>query len=354
VSGTAGQDKHGDEKSMNRKVIDVHMHIGGKGNSSPCKMSKRFLSSPAYLYMVVRSGISLRRLLEDHDQAIRTTMIDRLNNAPSVDFGVFLAFDALYRETGEVDKKNSHMITPNQYVMDIARNNQKVLFGASVHPNRGEGNGTEEIDKWIEGGAVLMKWIPNSQIIDPSNKKYRWFYKKLADEDIPLLCHTGPEHAVPVIKKEYQKLGDPRKLRLALSTGVKVIAAHCASPFFPWEESYLIELSDMLEEADQRGWRLYADISAMCTLFRTSIIDDILERIPHHRMVFGSDYPIPIDDMPPYFVETIDVEEFLRIIKIDNPVEKNYQQLLAMDFPRDAMTRGSELLHIPEEKLKDD
>lgn len=55
--------------------------------------------------------------------------------------------------------------------------------------------------------------------------------------------------------------------------------------------------------------------------------------------------------MPPHFVETIDWQEFLRISKIDNPIEKNYQQLLAMDFPEDAMTRGSALLRIPEEKL---
>ncbi len=146
-------------------------------------------------------------------------------------------------------------------------------------------------------------------------------------------------------------MGDPRKLKLALDTGVTVIAAHCASSFFPWEESYLPELSEMLQEADQRGWKLYADISAMCTLFRASIIDDVLKGVPHHRMVFGSDYPVPVDDMPPHFVETIDLEELLRILKIDNPIEKNYQQLLAMDFPREAMTKASELLHIPEEKL---
>ncbi len=343
--------ENGKGRKMDKKVIDLHMHVGGRGNSTPCKMSRRFVSSPAYLYMVVRSGIPLRDLLEDHDRAIRNTIISRLNNAPSIDFGVFLALDAVYKENGDVDKRKSHMITPNQYVMDIAKNTQKVLFGASVHPNRGKGNGTEEIDKSVENGAVLIKWIPNSQIIDPSNKKHKWFYEKLADQDLPLLCHTGPEHAVPVLKKEYQKLGDPRRLRLALDVGVTVIAAHCASSFFPWESSYLKELSEMLEEADRRGWKLYADISAMCTQFRASIIDDVLEKIPHQRMVFGSDYPVPIDDMPPHFVETINVEEFLRILKIENPVEKNYQQLLAMDFPKEAMTRASELLRIPREKL---
>jgi predicted TIM-barrel fold metal-dependent hydrolase len=338
---------------MEEKVIDIHIHIGGKGNSSPCKMSLKFLTSPAYLYMVVRSGIPLDELLEDHDTVIRNTWIDRLNKAESIDFGVFLAFDAVYKDDGEIDDENSHMITPNEYVMDLAKNNSKILFGASVHPNRGEGKGIEEIDKCIEGGAVLFKWIPNSQIIDPSEKKHEWFYKKLADEKIPLLSHTGPEHAVPVISNEYQKLGDPRKLRLALDNGVTVIAAHCASPVFFWETGYLDELSEMLEEAEEKGWNLYADISAMCMLFRLSIIDDVLEKIPHHRMVMGSDYPTPIDDMPPYLVETLTYEEFSRIINIKNPIEKNYHQLLAMDFPAEAMTKASELLRLPEKKLNE-
>jgi predicted TIM-barrel fold metal-dependent hydrolase len=290
-------------------------------------------------------------LLKDHDGAIRTTLIDRLNGASSVDFGVFLALDAVYTSNGQVDEANSHMITPNEYVMEIARTNQKVLLGASVHPNRGKANGTEEIDRCIEGGAVLIKWIPNSQVIDPSNRRYRWFYKKLADEGIPLLSHTGPEHAVPVPEKDLQELGNPRRLEFALDMGVKVFAAHCASSFFPWEDSYLNELSNMLYEADRRGWHLYADISAMCTLFRASIIDDVLEKIPPHRMVFGSDYPIPIDDMLPPLVETMDWQEYLRISKIDNPIEKNYQQLLAMDFPEEAMTRASTLLRLPDAKL---
>ncbi|MFX0200673.1 MAG: hypothetical protein ACFFCW_31520, partial [Candidatus Hodarchaeota archaeon] len=65
--GMANQHTDTREKRESENVVDIHLHIGGKGNSSPCKMSKRFISSPAYLYMVVRSGIPLHKLLEDHD-----------------------------------------------------------------------------------------------------------------------------------------------------------------------------------------------------------------------------------------------------------------------------------------------
>jgi hypothetical protein len=41
---------HGKEGGPNKRVIDIDLHIDGKGNSSPCKMSERFLDSPAYFY----------------------------------------------------------------------------------------------------------------------------------------------------------------------------------------------------------------------------------------------------------------------------------------------------------------
>jgi hypothetical protein len=55
--------------------------------------------------------------------------------------------------------------------------------------------------------------------------------------------------------------------------------------------------------------------------------------------------------MPPKFVETLTLQEYLDIAKVDNPIEKNYVQLLGMDFPKEAMTKASSILRIPEEKI---
>ena len=53
------------ENWMKHKVIDIHLHIGGIGNSSPCKMSKKFLTSPAFLnYETWVSRKSVGRLAE--------------------------------------------------------------------------------------------------------------------------------------------------------------------------------------------------------------------------------------------------------------------------------------------------
>ena len=68
-------------------------------------------------------------------------------------------------------------------------------------------------------------------------------------------------------------------------------------------------------------------------------------------MVLGSDYPVPVDDMPPQFIETLTFEKYHEIAKIENPIEKNYRQLLAMNFPKEAMTKASSILRIPKEKI---
>ena len=41
--------------------------------------------------------------------------------------------------------------------------------------------------------AVLIKWLPLTQIIDPASPKCIPLYEAMAHYGIPLLCHTGGE-----------------------------------------------------------------------------------------------------------------------------------------------------------------
>ncbi len=49
-----GQVRNNEPTSVRGKVIDLHLHIGGKGNSSSCKTSKKFLFSCAYPCVALR------------------------------------------------------------------------------------------------------------------------------------------------------------------------------------------------------------------------------------------------------------------------------------------------------------
>lgn len=330
-------------------IIDMHIHIASKERAD-CKISDTMLTLPAFAYMVLANKINPIDLALRFDETIREHILGALNGSSTVEKGVLLALDAMYSDDGRRLEEESHFIVSNDFVRELAATHPKVLFGASVHPDRGREAGLDEINRCLQEDprAVLFKWVPNSQLIDPGDRRHTWFYERLAEAGVPLLCHTGPEYAIPVPdpQADHQRLGDPTKLKLALDVGVTVIVAHAATRFFPFEPyHYLDELTAMIHEADRNGrWKLYVDISAMCVLCRVGTVDQVLEKIPPHRMVLGSDYPVPVNDMPPVLVKDLTFEEYLEIVKIENPIEKNYVQLLAMGFPALAGTKAAELL----------
>ncbi|MBZ5590059.1 MAG: amidohydrolase family protein [Acidobacteriia bacterium] len=329
-------------------VVDIHVHIAAR-NQAGCKVSTVMERQPAFVFMLLADGVARESLRSDFDGTIRETIVGALDGAPSVDRGVLLALDAIWTDDGVRHDEASHLVVANDYVRGIAAVHSKVLFGASVHPNRGVAAGREELERCLFGEppAALVKWIPNSQLIDAADRRHDWFYEALADAGVPLLCHTGPEHAVPVPPSvvEHQRLGDPRRLRRALDIGVTVIAAHAAARFFPFEVDYLDDLAAMMREAESNGrWRLFSDVSAMCLWPRIVTVPRVLGSIPSERLVLGSDYPIPIVDMPPLLVHGLRPAESVAIRRIRNPIEKNYRQLLAMGFPETIGSRAGELI----------
>ena len=330
------------------EVIDVHVHIAARSEPG-CKVSRTMERQPAFAFMLLADGVARGDLRRNFDGTIRAKIVEVIEGALSVDRAVVLALDAIYTDDGVRRDDASHLVVSNDYVRTLAASHPRVLFGASVHPNRGPLAGRDELERCLFGEppAALVKWIPNSQLIDTSDPRHDWFYEALAGAGVPLLCHTGPEHAVPVPppSAEHQRLGDPRRLRRALDIGVTVIVAHAAARFFPFEEDHLGDLAGMMREAESNGrWRLFTDVSAMCLWPRIVAVPRVLAAIPGERMVLGSDYPIPVADMPALLVPSLTLAEHASIRKIANPIEKNYRQLLAMGFPETVGSRASELI----------
>ncbi len=322
---------------------DIHIHVAARERPD-CKVSGEMQRMAAFTYMIEANHIDRDELKKHFDKTITTLVLGALHDAPSVEKGVLLAMDWVCKPDGKPDHDNSHLVVSNDYVRELAKINPKVLFGASVNPNRGEKAGMAELEKCFDttGGykaPVLMKWVPNAQVIHPNAPAHSWFYKALKAHHLPLLCHTGPEWAIPVPKGD-QALGDPSLLLQALEAEVTVIAAHAATRFFPWDKyDYVEELADMMKH-----WpNLYADLSAMCVWCREiDTIKRVKDHIPPDRMILGSDFPIPVNDMLLSFMDT-PLEESLHIGAIKNPIEKNYQQLIAMGFPQSIGTKAAEL-----------
>jgi predicted TIM-barrel fold metal-dependent hydrolase len=335
-----------EEEKMSDEIIDIHVHFGApEGEGSPCYWSKEFEASVAYFAMLVVTG-SLFKKVNIHQ--VKKHMLKVINKSKFVNKSVLLAMDCVYDHDGNPQKNLTHLYTPNRYIAKLAKENERVLFGASVHPYRA--NWEEELDFCLDNGAVLCKWIPSSMMLDPSHTKCEPFYKKLAESKLPLLCHCGPEHAIPTSNPDYNKYNSPKLLKTALDMGVTVIVAHCAMPFWgeAEDDTAFEELRHMFDEADGNNWNLYADISALCVPMRAPYIKKAREQFPLDRLVFGSDHPIPITEFS-YNASSnlfIRLRLFLKAFFIKNLLDKNYRLLKGMEFGDAAYSNAARILRL--------
>ncbi len=335
-----------------KKIVDIHVHVGGTGDSgSGCRMSMEFMASPAFLAMLIVMKASP---VDVNDERIKEIILGAIDRSTKIDYAVLLGLDGVYKN-GKYIESQSHLVTPNQWVMDIARDNPKVLFGASVHPYRKRKEVLDETRRCIENGAALFKWIPSSQQIDPWEEKCLSFYEMIAEAGVPLLCHTGAELAVPTSDWGAVRFNDPGRLKKALGKKVKVIAAHCATPYLggvlPGDTNYFDELMDMLRISENKGWKLYADISAFCTPTRIPYLERIKDeidkgRISADRFLFGSDFPIPIIDIT-VFKSPLDARTMLAHLGgEENPLDRNYEILERFGIDRSIFTNAWNVLKI--------
>jgi predicted TIM-barrel fold metal-dependent hydrolase len=268
---------------------------------------------------------------------IKKHMFRVLNKSKYTDKAVFLALDMVYDEAGNQHLKDkTHLYVPNEYIVQLAQENNKVLFGASVHPNSLDWS--DRLDYYLQQKAVLCKWVQSSQLINPANPKYIQFYQKLASHKLPLLCHGGPEYAIPTADKAYIEYNNPKYLRLALEHGVTVIIAHCATPYFgALDVDYQDDFDEFLKlfkEAESKRWNLYADLSAVCIPTRTPYLERIKMEVPSSRLIYASDYPVPISAFSYGTPTNVFSRAFslLRFMFMRNLLDKNYMIIKDMKF----------------------
>jgi len=208
-----------------KKIIDMHCHTAGIGEcGSGAWVSEKLRRSwkfPVYLKIF---GSSETELKEKGDRVIIEIISRIVTESEHVEAAVILAMDAVYSVDGSLDRAECEVCVPNRFVGESVKPLENLYFGASVHPNRTDA--LDELDWSKENGAVLLKWLPNIQNIDPSNTSYAPFYDRLVALDLPLLTHVGDEDS---FSKTNNALGDPKLLKLPLERGVRVIAAHVAS-----------------------------------------------------------------------------------------------------------------------------
>ena len=261
---------------------------------------------------------------------------ESLAQSKYVSRAVLLALDGVVDARGNLDTNRTEVYVPNEFVAEMAARHTNLLFGASVNPYRRDALARLEWAK--KHGAVLVKWIPPIMEIDPADPRLIPFYKKMAELKLPLLSHTGKEKS---FSRADEELGDPEKLRLPLSLGVTVVAAHIASL-----ENYHGERGpDRLARLMREFPNLYTDISALTQIDRPGSLKEALTKPEFSgRLVYGTDYPLintPL--VSPWSSLHLSLRQKISIGRTKNPWDRDVLLKHDLGVPTETFARSGKM-----------
>lgn len=324
-------------------IIDVHCHTAGIGvGDSGCFVSDAMRRSYKLDWYLRSFGVT-RKELEQHGDAIVMERIStRLAESRHVGRAVILALDGAVDDSGNLDRGRTEVYVPNEFVAAQVARWPNLLFGASVNPYRHDALGRL---RWAHAhGAVLVKWLPSIQHIDPADERLTPFYDALVELGLPLLTHTGTEHAFTDADNRYC---DPERLRLPLSRGVTIIAAHAGTTGRFGGEPGFERLARLAREYPN----LYVDVSSLTQLNKRTHLRRVIRREEFRgRLLYGSDYPLVgmrFLVSANYYPFRLSWRERRSIARTENPWDRDVALKHALGLPAGAWTAAENVLRLP-------
>lgn len=317
--------------------IDVHAHLVGVGTGeSGCWLSPAFRRRPTFRFLRWWHGVSEERMRTSIDEEWAAGIAERVRES-ELDRAVALGFDGVYDARGELDRQLSQLVVPPSWVFEACRRHPDALLpGPSLNPFRRDA--LERLEECIEGGAVLIKWLPATHGIDPASPRLAEFYRRMAEARIPLLVHSGGSEMT--FREIAPELKDVRRLQMPLEAGVPVICAHAGVPVFYTRDPDQLPL---LREMMERYPHLWLDNSGMANPSRFPY----LARLAHDadfvgRMLYGSDFPVPSNAV--YFANRLGPKRVWRLERTRNPFDRDVRIKRALGYPDRTLSRAVEVL----------
>jgi predicted TIM-barrel fold metal-dependent hydrolase len=323
-------------------IIDIHCHTAGIGaGASGCFVSSAMRRNVRFKFFLKTFGVSEAELLLHGDRLVPERLSQRLSESRHVSAAVVLAMDGVVDSRGDLDTAATEIYIPNEFLGRECRNHPNLLFGASINPYRRDA--VERVERVIEDGAVLLKWLPSVQGINPSEKRLKPFYRRLQELNLPLLTHTGSEES---FTRADNSLADPLRLRSALNEGVTVIAAHCASNGKNERQTNLERLLPLFNEYPN----LYTDFSSLTQVNRLGHLPKVLQQKGiHDRLLYGSDMPIinSFITSPWWHAYRIPFPAVRHIAAIGNPWDRDVELKRVLGVSENILANNSKLFQLP-------
>ncbi|MEZ4742169.1 MAG: amidohydrolase family protein [Bdellovibrionota bacterium] len=316
--------------------IDIHIHLAGTGcNCSGCwinpKLRRRYTIKALQILHKISSYQMQNTIDEDWGKRV-----SNLVNDSHVDYGVVLGFDGAFDpSTGKIDMSNSQMIIPPSWVFKLCETYNNLLPGPSINPHAQDA--LSKLEYCIEKKAVLIKWLPSAQLIDPASPNLAQFYEKIASSGIPLLIHCGGEKTFASLNPS---LNDVDRLTYPLEAGVKIICAHSATKIIGSSEE---DQSKTLDHLLEKYENLWVDNSGICNPSRFSHLPKLTQNpIIVDRTLYGSDWPVPSNSF--YYIKKLGLKEVIQLEKIRNWIDRDIEIKRRHGYPDITLTRANQVL----------
>jgi hypothetical protein len=316
--------------------VDVHAHLAGVGSGgSGCWLSPAFARRWTFRLLRWMHGVSDERMRDTADAEWAALLAQRVRGS-GLDAAVALGFDGVYDAAGRLDQARSQMIVPASWVLEVCRRHPELLPGPAVNPHRRDA--LERLDECIEGGAVLIKWLPAAMGIDPSSPAVLPFYRRMESAGLALLVHSGGSERT--FAEVDPTLKDLALLELPLRQGVPVVVAHSAVPvLLSGDENQVPLLRRMLREHPH----LWVDNSGMANLSRFPHLPRLARDAEIvARTLYGSDYPVPTNAF--WYLRRLGPARVAALERERNPLRRDVETKRALGFPDETLTRASRVL----------
>lgn len=285
------------------RLMDFHTHILGLGNTgsgiwiNPA-MQTRTNPLRYFRFQVFKNASGI--IHDDKaDQEYMARLLNLIENLPVKGRYMILGFDKHYGQDKKEDLDKTEFYIPNDYISSLVKKNPQIFVPMiSIHPYRDDA--IPKLIEWNKKGARFIKWLPNAMGIDPSDPKLDEFYSTVKKLNMAILVHVGGEGAVHT--GEFEKMGNPLRLRRPLDMRVKIIMAHCATQGTNLDldnpSSGEVDNFDlfqrMMNEKRYEGL-LFGEISGLTqnNRFDGPLQTLLAKKQWHSRLVNGSDYPLP-------------------------------------------------------------
>jgi predicted TIM-barrel fold metal-dependent hydrolase len=316
--------------------IDIHVHLAGVGtNDSGCWISPVFMRRVTFRLLKLRHGMRARQLRESADADWAADVADRVRRS-ELTHAVVLGFDGVYDGRGALNRAKSQMIIPPRWVFEVCRRHPELLPGPSINPHRVDA--MERLEECIEGGAVLLKWLPATQGIDPAAPALTPFYRRLAEAGIPILIHSGGTEGT--FAQVNPALKDLRRILPPLRLGVRMIVAHCGAPVTYARDPDQVPLLRRMLSAFPHLW---IDNSGMANPSRFPHLPRFA-RDPDFapRMLHGSDFPVPSNAF--WYAHRLGARRAMALDRIRNRMQRDIEMKRALGYSDDTLTRPAQAL----------